>query len=97
MKPSFFEQSLLLDEPPEIFSVYLKALWYERKGRWDKAHSLVDHLEEKEAARIHAYLHRKEGDSSNAMYWYQRAGTAWPSLDTDGEWEELVRQFSKPD
>jgi MFS transporter, SET family, sugar efflux transporter len=24
--------------------------------------------------RVHAYLHRKEGDPSNAAYWYQRAG-----------------------
>ena len=26
------------------------------------------------AAWVHAYLHRKEGDLSNAGYWYRRAG-----------------------
>jgi hypothetical protein len=88
-----FRQSLHSDTPPEGLSVYLQSLWYERKGQWDKAHSLVDHLEEKNGARVHAYLHRREGDESNAMYWYRRAGTGWPEQGMDGEWEELVKQF----
>ena len=61
-----FTGTLLSDAPPETFSVYLKALWYERKGQWSKAHNLVDHLEGKDAAGLHAYLHRKEGDPVNA-------------------------------
>lgn len=88
-----FNQSLLSDNPPDIFSTYLKALWYERKGQWSKAHSLVDSLEEKNAARVHAYLHRREGDLSNARYWYSKAGAAWPEQSMDKEWEELVSYF----
>ena len=90
-----FKQSLLSDTPPDGFSVYLKALWYERKGQWGKAHNLVDSLEEKDAARVHAYLHRREGDLSNARYWYVKAGAAWPEQSMDGEWEELVTHFTK--
>jgi hypothetical protein len=42
-------------------------------------------------ARIHAYLHRKEGDLSNARYWYRQAGRK-PATGTLGEeWEELLR------
>ena len=88
-----FKQSLHSGNPPERLSVYLQSLWYERKGQWDKAHGLVDHLEEKKGARVHAYLHRREGDESNAMYWYRRAGTVWPEQGMDEEWEDLVKLF----
>jgi hypothetical protein len=42
------------------------------------------------ASRIHAFLHRQEGDTSNAHYWYNRAGTQMPLTSLDNEWEELV-------
>ncbi|HEY4155429.1 MAG TPA: hypothetical protein VGM24_08370 [Puia sp.] len=87
------QDSLRSESPPDTFSVFLKALWYDRKGEWDKAHGLVDHLEGREAARVHAYLHRKEGDISNAGYWYRQAGTEQPDLSLEKEWEILVRQF----
>lgn len=32
------KESLASDEPPQNASVYLKALWYDAKGEWDKAH-----------------------------------------------------------
>jgi hypothetical protein len=89
-----FNDSFSSDVPPETFSVYLKALWYDRKGNWNKAHSLVDHLEGNEAARVHAYLHRKEGDSSNAGYWYRQAGISQPELSLEKEWEMLVTHFT---
>jgi hypothetical protein len=43
--------------------------------------------------RVHAYLHRKEGDQSNAAYWYRRCGVAPSVLTLDQEWDELVRAF----
>lgn len=67
--------------PPEEFSTELKALWWERKGYWDKAHSMVQDLPGAEAAWVHAYLHRKEGDECNARYWYTIAGK--PAVDGD--------------
>jgi len=45
------------------------------------------------AARVHAYLHRKEGDSDNAHYWYTRAGTERPHVSLRREWETLVRNL----
>lgn len=74
-----FKESLLNNEPPQIVSVYLKALWYEAKGDWGKAHILIQDVEDKNAAWIHAYLHRKEGDVGNAGYWYNCAGKKKPS------------------
>jgi len=47
----------------------------------------------KAAARVHAYLHRKEGDSANADYWYSRAGAERPRGTLEKEWEALAREF----
>jgi hypothetical protein len=38
----------------------------------------------------HAYLHRKEGDPSNAKYWYTRCGKK-PSKDSlEEEWRSIA-------
>jgi hypothetical protein len=39
---------------------------------------------------VHAYLHRKEGVSWNADYWYDRAGRKFHRPALDAEWEALV-------
>ncbi|HSF54555.1 MAG TPA: hypothetical protein VLA71_12420 [Algoriphagus sp.] len=74
-------------------SPILLALWYDAQGNWDLAHDQVDQMQGKSAARIHAYLHRKEGDEWNANYWYSKAGEKMPSLSLEEEWELLVRRF----
>src|SRR4030088_1755492 len=40
----------------------LAALWWAAKGEWDTAHRLVQDESTREAAWVHAYLHRVEGD-----------------------------------
>lgn len=74
-------------------SPVLLALWYDAQGNWALAHDQVDHLSGKDAARIHAYLHRKEGDQWNANYWYSKAGERIPDKSLEEEWEELVTRF----
>jgi hypothetical protein len=44
----------------------------------------------KDAAWVHAYLHRVEGDLSNADYWYRRAGKPAASDALDAEWQRIV-------
>lgn len=88
-----FEQSLKNNAPPQQASVYLQALWYDAKGDWNKAHSLVDGLEGSAAAAVHAYLHRVEGDNRNANYWYRRANKPMPDISLKEEWKLLVVQF----
>lgn len=95
MSKSLFHESLSHPEPPAHFSVLLKSLWYDKKGDWKKAHDLVDSLPGAEAAWVHAYLHRKEGDIWNADYWYARAKKVRPSSTLEEEWEELVNHFIK--
>lgn len=87
---STFTESLSANEPPQNISIYLKSLWYDAKGNWDKAHQLIQDVDDKNASWIHAYLHRKEGDVSNAGYWYSRAGKTRSSLSLEKEWKEIV-------
>jgi hypothetical protein len=41
---------------------------------------------------VHAYLHRKQGDASNARYWYGQANrSAVTDAPFEAEWEEIAR------
>jgi hypothetical protein len=86
-----FEQSLKSTIPPATISVYLLAMWYDNKGDWNKAHSLVDSMEDATACWVHAYLHRKEGDQWNADYWYRKADKKRPYISLQQEWESIVK------
>jgi len=90
---SEIEEFLKRDIPNVSASNELTALWYDAKGDWKLAHDQVDHLTSKSASRIHAYLHRKEGDSWNADYWYRKAGEKYPEISLDEEWEFLFKRF----
>lgn len=74
-------------------SVYIKALDLDREGDWDGAHALIQDLDTPEAAWIHAYLHRKEGDDWNARYWYNRADKPFFDGSLEREWEELYKMM----
>ena len=83
-----------MDAPDPALSPILKSLWYDAKGDWKQAHDLVDSLAGEEVAWVHAYLHRKEGDSWNADYWYAKAKKVRPSHTLEEEWESLVAHFA---
>ena len=85
-----FEESLSQSSPPSTVSDYLLALWYDGKGDWTKAHTIIQDIEDPTAAWIHAYLHRKEGDIGNADYWYRRAGKKRPSTSLKEEWDHIT-------
>lgn len=87
------EEFKSLKSPQADFSVELKSLWHDFMDNWNHAHDLVDSLEGKSAARVHAYLHRKEGDQWNADYWYRRAGESRPNLSLEEEWEVLTKRY----
>ena len=94
MKAQEFRASLAQAAPPEGISVALTALWWDAKGDWARAHGLVDDLETQEGMAVHAYLHRKEGVSSNADYWYRRAGESFRRPNLEDEWAALVEGLS---
>jgi hypothetical protein len=84
-----FKESLSAMKPPNV-SEYLKALWYDANDNWDKAHKIIQDINDTNASWIHAYLHRKEGDISNADYWYSKAGKKRPPVSLSMEWEQIV-------
>jgi hypothetical protein len=85
-----FKASLSQAEPPEGLSTQEKALWFAGKGNWEQAHLIIQDLNDPFSCNIHAFLHRQEGDQSNAGYWYQKAGVKMPLISLNLEWEEMV-------
>lgn len=88
-----FQTSLSNGQPPSSLPAYLKSLWHEGKGDWEKAHTIIQDIEDTTAAWIHAYLHRKEGDNGNADYWYRRAGRKRPAVSLEQEWKDIVTEL----
>jgi hypothetical protein len=87
---STFRASVAGALPPPGLAVAAEALWWAAKGDWPKAHGLVQDDESKEAAWVHAYLHRVEGDLSNAGYWYRRAKRPATEAALEDEWAEIA-------
>jgi hypothetical protein len=85
-----FNNSLAADTPPEALPPLLLALWLEGNGNWKRAHEIAQDIDSTDAARVHAYLHRKEGDLWNARYWYRQAGVLPVTGSTDEEWLMLA-------
>ena len=90
MTPDAFKHSLGDGAPPKGASPVLVALWWAGKGEWDRAHALVMDDGSREAAWVHAYLHRVEGDLGNAGYWYRRAQKPVAQDALEAEWERIV-------
>ncbi|HKO91815.1 MAG TPA: hypothetical protein VJU61_11710 [Polyangiaceae bacterium] len=90
---SLFNASLSSAAPPAGLRPLLRALWLDAKGDFDGAHAIAQDTHDEDGARVHAYLHRKEGDLSNAGYWYRRAGCEIFQGSLPSEWETLVQRF----
>jgi hypothetical protein len=84
--------------PAPDLSAPLAALWWAAKGDWDQAHKIVQDESSREAAWVHAYLHRVEGDLGNAGYWYRQAGQPVATDSLQAEWERIAATLlgSKP-
>ena len=87
---SDFRASLSGTSPAPSLEPSLAALWWAAKGQWDAAHKIVQDEDTANAAWVHAYLHRVEGDLGNAGYWYRRASKPVATGSVEAEWEQLV-------
>jgi hypothetical protein len=85
-----FRTSLSNAAPAPDLAPPLAALWWAAKGDWDQAHKIVQDEDTSEAAWVHAYLHRVEGDLGNAGYWYRQAGKPEAKDSLESEWERIV-------
>ena len=93
MNKNDFLESLAEDIPDLNYSKLLEALWWDKKGDWDKAHSIAQDVSGRDGSWVHAYLHRVEGDEWNASYWYNRANKKVPIQSLEEEWNTLVDFF----
>ena len=93
MQLNEFMKSIKEEAPPEGLSEPLQAMWHARKGDWDKAHHIAQTIDTELGSLIHAYLHRVEGDLSNADYWYKRAGKLPHSGSTEAEADDIVNSI----
>jgi hypothetical protein len=88
-----FRDSLAASQPPSNISLALAGLWWDAKGDWTRAHECAQQVEDPEASWVHAYLHRKEGDQSNAAYWYHRAGKPVCRDPLEAEWKKMLKHL----
>ena len=73
------------------YPLALQALWHDYQGDWHKSHKLIDRESDRDCAWVHAYLHRVEGDLSNARYWYRRSGKPESQLTLTEERQQIAR------
>ena len=85
-----FKRTTAASQPSPHLPPPLLALWHDAKGDWASAHQTAQDIDNATGAWIHAYLHRKEGDSSNASYWYRRAGKPNCHGSLESEWEQIA-------
>ena len=76
--------------PAPSLTAPLAGLWWAAKGDWDEAHRIVQDDSSRDAAWVHAYLHRVEGDLGNAGYWYRQAGQPVATDNLESEWERIA-------
>jgi hypothetical protein len=84
-----FKATLSATTPPKLAPL-VRALWHDAKGDWDQAHKIAQDVDDKGGAWVHAYLHRKEGDLSNAAYWYRQAGQPVATDSLEDEWNRIA-------
>lgn len=75
--------------PPPVGDA-LRALWHDARGDWEAAHSVAQDVHSDAGSWVHAYLHRKEGDQSNAAYWYHCAGKPVARGPLEAEWKAIA-------
>jgi hypothetical protein len=72
-KLAAFLHSVTTGNPPAVAVPLLRAVWHGLRGEWGAAHKIAQDDSTAEGAWVHAWLHRMEGDSVNARYWYRLA------------------------
>jgi hypothetical protein len=84
-----FKQTLASASPPPVAATLI-ALWHDARGDWEAAHKVAQDVDDETGAWVHAYLHRKEGDLSNASYWYHRADQPVATGGLESEWDQIA-------
>ncbi len=79
--------------PADLLSALDAAL----SGDWHRAHAIVQRDEaDPVACRIHAVLHKIEGDAGNSRYWYARTGHKYEDFADGGAELAAIRREIAP-
>lgn len=70
---------------------HIQALDLVSSGDWGGAHQLIQDYNDELACLIHGYLHREQGDLSNASYWYSCVGQDVPDNSLAQEFDRLYQ------
>ena len=92
-----FKQSLSDSKPPAGLTGALTGLWWDARADWARAHECAQEDSSRAGSWVHAYLHRKEGDASNASYWYSRAQQPVCTESLESEWLSIVQSLLAED
>lgn len=85
-----FRATLTHAAPPPGLRPAIVALWHDARHDWTAAHDAAQDITDRSGAWVHAYLHRKEGDLSNAAYWYRVAHQDVADGSLIDEWATIV-------
>jgi hypothetical protein len=71
-----------------------KALQYLKNDDWEEAHLIAQSKEgNPDFDLLHAFLHRWEGDTSNAKYWYSICNLNLPEIPLIEELNQLMERY----
>jgi hypothetical protein len=77
-----------------IKAIIHKGLLLAKAGDWEGSHNIAQTNEgHPDYDRLHALLHRMEGDEWNAKYWYNRCKISVPKISIEQELEELLIKY----
>lgn len=88
-----FKKSVNDEYPSPGVNGLLKAMWYTANNEWNAAHRIAQENDSIYGSWVHAYLHREEGDTGNASYWYAQAGKMMPETSLESEWDEITKEL----
>ena len=91
MQLTDFKTLLKDDAPNASWHPLLQAMWWDANEDWDRAHQIAQDHHTRLGSLVHAYLHRKEGDESNAKYWYRQSGYSVFQGTLEEEWDTIVQ------
>ena len=92
MKKTLIEQLELNKAKHEL----LASLLLVAQENWEAAYTIAQRKEgELLYDQVHALLHRIEGDTLNANYWYKRINKPYGVMSIEEEWNELAAAYLK--
>lgn len=89
--------------PSELAQICCRSLFHLWNDDLDRSHQLSQNVQEPLGSYLHGMMHRREGDFSNAKFWFSKAGateaidgpmydqgkTIWPEIFAWKQWDSL--------